>query len=63
MQHGFHLKQMSGDLSLFEIKMLRYIFGAKQENKTWRKRYNYELCMYQTLLITSKLKDWHGQGT
>jgi len=28
--------------------VLRYIFGAKQENKTWRKRYNYELCVYQT---------------
>jgi hypothetical protein len=30
-------------LSLFERKVLRYIFGAKQENGTWRKRYNYEL--------------------
>ena len=31
-------------LSLFERKVLRYIFGAKQENGTWRKRYHYELC-------------------
>jgi len=33
-------------LSLFERKVLRCIFGAKQENETWRKRYNYEL--YET---------------
>jgi hypothetical protein len=30
-------------LSLFERKVLRCIFGAKQENGTWRKRYKYEL--------------------
>jgi len=30
-------------LSLFERKVLRCIFGAKQENGTWWKRYNYEL--------------------
>jgi hypothetical protein len=30
-------------VSLFERKMLRCIFGAKQENEIWRKRYNYEL--------------------
>ena len=30
-------------LSLFERKVLQCIFGAKQENETWRKRYNYEL--------------------
>jgi hypothetical protein len=28
---------------LFERKVLRCIFGAKQENGTWRKRYKYEL--------------------
>jgi hypothetical protein len=28
---------------LFERRVLRCIFGAKQENGTWRKRYNYEL--------------------
>jgi hypothetical protein len=33
-------------LSLFERKVLRCIFGTKQENETWRKRYNYEL--YET---------------
>jgi hypothetical protein len=33
-------------LSLFERKVLRCIFGVKQENGTWRKRYNYEL--YET---------------
>ena len=32
-----------GRLSLFERKVLRCTFGAKQENKTWQKRYNYEL--------------------
>jgi hypothetical protein len=30
-------------LSLFERKVLRCIFGEKQENGTWRKRYNYEI--------------------
>jgi len=30
-------------LSLFERKVLRCIFGAKQENEIWRKRYYYEL--------------------
>jgi len=30
-------------LSLFERKVLRYIFGTKQENGVWRKRYNCEL--------------------
>jgi len=30
-------------LSLFERKVLRCIFGAKQENETWQKRHNYEL--------------------
>ena len=30
-------------LSLFERKVLRCIFGAKQENGTWRKTYSYEL--------------------
>jgi hypothetical protein len=33
-------------LSLFERKVLRCIFGAKQQNGTWRRRYNYEL--YET---------------
>jgi hypothetical protein len=33
-------------LGLFERKLLRCIFGAKQENVTWRKSYNYEL--YET---------------
>jgi hypothetical protein len=30
-------------LSLFERKVLRCIFGAKQENEVWRKIYNYKL--------------------
>ena len=30
-------------LGLFERRVLRRIFGAKQENGIWRKRYNYEL--------------------
>jgi len=33
-------------LGLFERKVLRCIFGAKQENEIWRKRYNNEL--YET---------------
>jgi hypothetical protein len=53
-------------LGLFERKVLRSIFGAKPEKKHGEKRYNYELyetLKNQTLSITSKLKDWHGQGT
>jgi len=30
-------------LNLFERKVLRCIFGAKQETEIWRKSYNYEL--------------------
>ena len=30
-------------LSLFDRKVLQCIFGAKQENGTWQKRYSYEL--------------------
>ena len=30
-------------LSLFERKVLRCLFVAKQEKERWRKRYNYEL--------------------
>ena len=29
-------------LSLFESKVLLYIFGSKQRNETWLKGYNYE---------------------
>jgi len=36
-------KTSERQLSLFERKVLRCIFGAKQENGTWRKRYSYEL--------------------
>jgi hypothetical protein len=36
-------KTKEWQLSLFERKVLRRIFGAKQENGTWRKRYSYEL--------------------
>jgi len=51
-------------LSLFERKVLRCIFGAKQENKIWWKSItlNYmKHLMIQILSITSKLKDWHGR--
>jgi hypothetical protein len=30
-------------LSIFERRILRYIFGQVEENGTWRRRYNYEL--------------------
>jgi hypothetical protein len=36
-------KTIERRLSLFERKVLRCIFGAKQENGAWRKRYKYEL--------------------
>jgi hypothetical protein len=59
LKHGLYIKQMS-DGCLFERKVLQCIFGGKQENGAWRKRYNYEV--YEifnepTLLIISKLKD------
>jgi len=40
------IKTNERQLSLFERKVLQCIFGAKQENKMWQKRYNYEL--YET---------------
>jgi hypothetical protein len=36
-------KMNERQLSLFERKVLRCVFGAKQENGTWRKRYSCEL--------------------
>jgi hypothetical protein len=52
-------------LSLFESKVLRCIFGAKQETGIWRKRYNYEL--YETFnepnlvnYIKAKRLEWTG---
>jgi hypothetical protein len=30
-------------LSIFERRILRYIFGPVEENGTWRRRYNHEL--------------------
>jgi hypothetical protein len=50
-------------LNLFERKVLRCIFGAKQEKEMWRKKdiiMNYtKYLMIHTLSITLKLKDWH----
>jgi hypothetical protein len=44
LKHGLTLsKANEWRLSLFERKVLRCIFGAKQENEIWRKRYKYEL--------------------
>jgi hypothetical protein len=34
---------MSGGYVFLKEKVLRCIFGAKQKNETWRRRYNYEL--------------------
>jgi hypothetical protein len=52
-------------LSLFERKVLGCIFGAKQENGIWRKRYKYEL--YETFnepnvvtYIKIKRLEWAG---
>jgi hypothetical protein len=53
-------------LGLFERKVLRCIFGAKQENEIWRKRYNYELYEIfndSNVVNYIKVKDWHWQGT
>ena len=47
-------------LSLLERKVLRCIFGTKQENEIWRKRYNYELYEIfndSNIVNASKLKD------
>jgi hypothetical protein len=30
-------------LSIFERRILRYVFGPVEENVTWERRYNYEL--------------------
>jgi hypothetical protein len=30
-------------LSIFEWRILKYIFGPVEENGTWRRRYNHEL--------------------
>jgi hypothetical protein len=47
-------------LSLFERKVLRCIFGANQQNGTWRRRYNYEL--YETFkeptIVNPALVPW-----
>jgi hypothetical protein len=51
-------------LSLFERKVLQRIFGAKQDYSKKDTTMNYmKHLMNQTLLLTSKLKYWHGQGT
>jgi len=58
-KHGLYLKQMGGGC-LFGRKVLRCIFGAKQDKETWRKgaTLNYtKNLMNQTLLITSKSTD------
>ena len=49
-------------LSLFERKVLRRIFGAKQENRTWRKRYNYEIFNEPNIVNYIKVKRlaWAG---
>ena len=44
-------------LSLFEKKVLRCIFGEKQENETWRKTMNYMKHLMNQTLITSKSID------
>jgi hypothetical protein len=43
LKHGLYLNTNEQRLSLFERKVLQCVFGVKQENGTWRKRYNYEL--------------------
>jgi hypothetical protein len=53
---------------LFERRVLRCIFGAKQENGTWRKRYNYELYeMFKdsdiVIYIKAKRLEWEGHLT
>ena len=53
-------------LSLFERKVFRCSFGAKQDMGHGGKdtTMNYmKYLMSQTFLIIAKLKDWHGQGT
>ena len=51
-------------LGLFERRVLRCVFGAKQENGIWRKRYNYELYeMFNDSDIVVHIKVKHRQGT
>jgi hypothetical protein len=48
-------------LGLFERRVLQCIFGAKQENGTWQKRYNYELYeMFSDSDIVVYIKAWAG---
>ena len=48
-------------LSLFERKVLRCVFGAKQENGTWRNRYNNELYeIFNEPNIVIKRLAWAG---
>jgi hypothetical protein len=37
------LSRLDERLSIFERRILRYIFGSVQENETWRRGYNYKL--------------------
>jgi hypothetical protein len=55
-------------LGLFERRVLRCIFGAKRENGTWRKGYNYELYeMFKdsdiVVYIKAKKLAWAGHLT
>jgi hypothetical protein len=53
-------------LSVFERRILRYIFGTVQENGVWRKRYNHELYdLFNERDIVKYIKinrlDWAGR--
>ena len=59
-KHGLYLKTNERRLSMFERKALQCIFGAKQENEAWRKRYSYELYEAFVNYIKDKSLAWAG---
>jgi len=42
-KHRYLHKKMANSINAFEKKILRRIYGSKNENGVWRARYNFEL--------------------
>jgi hypothetical protein len=49
-------------LSIFERRILTYIFGPVEENGTWKRRYNHELYKLSDIIGYIKVKrfEWAG---
>ncbi|GFT29769.1 uncharacterized protein TNCV_4891691 [Trichonephila clavipes] len=55
------------NISIYERKILRFIFGGIQEKETWRRRSNFELCqLYKEYDIVGSIKiqriKWAGHA-